>query len=59
MSSSVRKIALIFDATVTYDLKPTVQLYLNATNIFNSRYEPVNGFQMPGAAVVAGARLHW
>jgi len=36
---------------------PKVQLHINATNIFNTRYEPVNEFQMPGAAFLAGVRM--
>ena len=45
--------------TVAYDVTPKVQVHLDGTNIFNARFEPVNGYQMPGAAVVAGVRLRW
>lgn len=48
---------LIANVTITYDLKPRVQLYLNARNIFDSRFEPVNGYQTPGPNVLAGIRL--
>ena len=48
---------LIANITVTYDVAPHVQLYANGTNIFNSRFEPVNGYQIPGPTFVAGVRL--
>jgi vitamin B12 transporter len=50
---------LVANLSASYDLKPNARLYLNATNLFGSRYEPVNGFQMPGTAVIAGVRMHW
>jgi vitamin B12 transporter len=50
---------LVANATVAYDLTPKVLFHVDATNIFNSRYEPVNGYQMPGAAVLAGVRVRW
>lgn len=48
---------LIADITVTYDVAPHVQLYANGTNIFYSKFEPVNGYQTPGPTFVAGVRL--
>jgi vitamin B12 transporter len=48
---------LIANITVTYDVAPHVQLYANGTNIFNSKFEPVNGYQIPGPAFVAGVRV--
>jgi len=48
---------LIANLTVTYDVMPRMQLYLNAHNIFDSRFEPVNGYQTPGPNVLAGVRL--
>ena len=39
---------LIANMTVTYDVAPHVQLYANGTNIFYSKFEPVNGYQTPG-----------
>jgi vitamin B12 transporter len=50
---------LVANLSTSYDLKPNARLYLNATNLFGSRYEPVNGFQMPGTTVIAGVRMHW
>ena len=48
---------LITNAAINYTVTPQVELYVNSWNIFNSKYEPVNGYQMPGATVLAGARL--
>ena len=50
---------IVANMTVAYDVTPKVQVHLDGTNIFNSRFEPVNGYQMPSAAVVAGVRLRW
>lgn len=49
---------LIVDINVTYDVMPRVQLYTTATNIFYSKFEPVNGYQIPGPTVIAGVRVH-
>ncbi|HEY1934730.1 MAG TPA: TonB-dependent receptor [Acetobacteraceae bacterium] len=48
---------LIANLTVTYDVTPKMQVYANGTNIFDSRFEPVNGYQTPGPTIVAGVRL--
>ena len=48
---------LIANLTITYDLTPQVALYTHASNIFASRFEPVNGFQTPGPSVWAGVRF--
>ncbi len=48
---------LIANLTATYRLTPKVALYANGTNIFASRFEPVNGYQTPGPGVIAGVRL--
>jgi vitamin B12 transporter len=48
---------LIAKLTVTYDVAPKVQVYANGTNIFDSKFEPVNGYQTPGPTVIAGVRL--
>jgi vitamin B12 transporter len=48
---------LIANLTITYDVAPHVQLYATGRNIFNSRFEPVNGFQTPGASFLAGVRV--
>jgi vitamin B12 transporter len=48
---------LVANLSASYDLSPKVRLYLDGRNIFNSRFEPVNGYQMPGASAMAGIRL--
>lgn len=48
---------LIANLTVTYDVASNVQVYANATNIFYSKFEPVNGYQTPGPTAIAGVRL--
>ncbi len=50
---------LIANMTAAYDVTPKVRLHVAGTNLFNSRFEPVNGFQMPGTTVLAGVRLRW
>jgi vitamin B12 transporter len=48
---------LIANLTITYDVAPHVQLYANGLNLFNSRFEPVNGYQTPGPSFLAGVRV--
>ncbi|HET6308103.1 MAG TPA: TonB-dependent receptor [Rhodopila sp.] len=48
---------LVANAAVNYTLTPRVELYSTAFNLFYSKFEPVNGFQMPGPTVVAGVRI--
>ena len=48
---------LIVNATITYDVNPRLQLYTNATNILDSKFEPVNGYQIPGPTVIMGVRI--
>ncbi len=48
---------LITNVAVNYQLTPKVELYINGWNIFNSKFEPVNGYQTPGPTVLAGARI--
>jgi vitamin B12 transporter len=43
--------------TVSYDVTPRVQIYGNARNLFQSRFESVNGFQTPGTSAIAGVRI--
>lgn len=47
----------IVNMTITYDINPRVSAYANGRNILNSRFEPVNGFQTPGASFIAGVRF--
>jgi vitamin B12 transporter len=48
---------LVGNIAINYALTPNVQLYINGWNVFNSKFEPVNGYQMPGPTVLAGARI--
>jgi vitamin B12 transporter len=48
---------VIVNVTATYRLHPKISLYANGTNIFYSRFEPVNGYQTPGPSAVAGVRI--
>jgi vitamin B12 transporter len=48
---------LIANLTVTYEVAPHIQIYANGTNIFGSKFEPVNGYQTPGPTFVGGLRL--
>ena len=48
---------LIANMTVSYDVAPGVTVFTSGRNLTNSRYEAVNGFQTPGASVLAGVRL--
>ena len=48
---------LVANMTANYQYTPRVQLYLNGWNLLDSRFEPVNGFQMPGPTVLAGVRF--
>jgi vitamin B12 transporter len=42
---------------VHQELTDRIRLYLNAWNLFRSRFEPVNGFQTPGPGLLIGVRL--
>jgi vitamin B12 transporter len=48
---------LVANVAVNYAVTPRVELYVNGFNIFDSKFEPVNGFQMPGPTVLAGVRI--
>lgn len=48
---------IVAGAVIAYDLNDKIQVHVNGTNIFNSRFEAVNGYQIPGAAVLAGVRI--
>ena len=48
---------LIANVAADYTYTPQVEFYLNGLNIFDSRFEPVNGFQTPGPTVLAGVRM--
>ena len=48
---------LIGNIAINYVLRPELELYVNAWNIFNAKFEPVNGYQMPGPTALAGVRI--
>jgi len=48
---------LVANVAANYAVTPRVELYVNGFNIFDSKFEPVNGFQMPGPTVLAGVRI--
>lgn len=48
---------LVTNLAVNYRLTPRVELYANGWNIFYSKFEPVNGYQIPGPTVLAGVRV--
>jgi vitamin B12 transporter len=48
---------LIANLTVTYELTANLSIYAHANNIFDSRFEPVSGYQTPGPSVWVGMRF--
>lgn len=48
---------LIVNLAVSYRVTPRASLYVTVTNLFGSRFEPVNGYQIPGTQAIAGLRL--
>jgi vitamin B12 transporter len=48
---------LILNLDVTYALNPKISLFAAGRNLTNSRFEPVNGFQTPGASFLVGTRI--
>jgi vitamin B12 transporter len=50
---------LVANIAVNYTLTPQVELYVNGWNIFDLRFEPVNGYQMRGPTALAGVRIRF
>jgi vitamin B12 transporter len=48
---------LVANVSATYTVTPRVELYVNGWNLFYSKFEPVNGYEMPGPTVLAGMRI--
>lgn len=48
---------VVVNFNVTYQATPHVMLFAYGKNINGSRWEPVNGYQIPGPSVLAGTRL--
>ncbi len=46
----------ILNLTVTYDLRPKLQVFADAKNIGGSHFEPASGFATPGPSFLAGVR---
>ena len=46
----------IVNLTATYAASAKLALFVDAKNLFNSAFEPVNGLQIPGASVLFGVR---
>jgi len=41
---------------VNYRVRPRLTLFADGRNLFNARFEPANGYAMPGASVMMGMR---
>lgn len=48
---------LVANLTVSYQVTQAVQVYATGRNLFGSRFESVNGYQIPGTSAVAGVRI--
>ncbi len=48
---------LVFNLNATWQATSAVQLFAWGKNLGNSHFEPVNGYQTPGASFLAGARF--
>ena len=46
----------ILNLTVTYDVRPKLQVFADARNIGDSHFEPASGFALPGPSFLAGVR---
>jgi vitamin B12 transporter len=53
------KPGVIFNLNVSYAITPTLTGFVEGRNIGGSRFEPANGFQTPGARVLAGVRARF
>lgn len=53
------KPGVIFNLNVSYAITPTLTGFVEGRNIGGSRFEPTNGFQTPGARVLAGVRARF
>lgn len=48
---------LLFNSSFTFELSPTVKLFLRMNNILNQQYELIKGYQTPGFSVFGGIKL--
>ncbi|MBC7634374.1 MAG: TonB-dependent receptor [Acetobacteraceae bacterium] len=53
------KPGVIFNLNINYAITPTLTGFVEGRNIGGSRFEPTNGFQTPGARVLAGLRARF
>jgi vitamin B12 transporter len=49
----------IVNVAVTYQVHPQVQVFAKGSNIFDSKFEPANGYLTPGASFLAGVRARY
>lgn len=45
----------LLNATISYDITPSIQIYLKGTNLLNYEYEEIAGYGMKGVEVFLGA----
>jgi len=50
---------LIFNFNVTWQATPSVALFVWGKNLGNSTFEPVNGYQTPGASFMVGTKVSY
>lgn len=50
------KSGTIADLTISYRISPALTIYATGRNLFNSRFEPVDGLQIPGQNFLFGIR---
>jgi vitamin B12 transporter len=50
---------LIFNLNVTWQATPSVAVFVWGKNLGNSTFEPVNGYQTPGASFIAGTKVSY
>jgi vitamin B12 transporter len=48
---------LIFNMNIAWQITPAVEVFVWGKNLGDSTFEPVNGYQTPGASFMAGTRL--
>ncbi len=48
---------LILNLSLSWQVTPTVGLFVWGKNLGHAQFEPVNGYQTPGTSVMAGTRL--
>ncbi len=51
------KTGTVLNLTASYQVTPQVAAFAEARNLTNARFEPANGFVIPGRSVLAGTRF--